>query len=293
MVEHRMAVEADLAGDLQRLRLGLHALELDAVLGLHHLDALQPAEEVEMPPGAAELAVGDRLQADRLLLRRRHRGWRDPRRRGARRRRSGPPRCAARASFSSGGRSRLPTSSARKGALLAMAEFPVTSSALTRRFRPHNGAAGGITQDAAASRGEICAIPNDARGRPAIRRSCRAARLAEEHARAAKARAGQRRACRRRASPRTAPRRSLNTISPSLTSLMRKRSHSNGRAGSMLACARLASTRSTKSPPRHSPSSRSRGVRKGRCAGGKASRKKQQARAEQRETHHLPSHARC
>ena len=68
MVEHRVAVEADLARDFQRLRLGLHALELDAVLGLDDLDAFKPAEEVEVPPGAAELAVGDRLQADRLLL---------------------------------------------------------------------------------------------------------------------------------------------------------------------------------------------------------------------------------
>ena len=61
MLEHRMAVEADLSRDFQRLCLGLHALELDAVLGLHDFDALQRAEEVEMPPGAAEFAVGDGL----------------------------------------------------------------------------------------------------------------------------------------------------------------------------------------------------------------------------------------
>ena len=32
------------------------------------LDAVEAPEEVEVPPGAAELAVGDRLQADLLLL---------------------------------------------------------------------------------------------------------------------------------------------------------------------------------------------------------------------------------
>jgi hypothetical protein len=32
------------------------------------LDAVEPPEKVEVPPGAAELAVGDRLQADLLLL---------------------------------------------------------------------------------------------------------------------------------------------------------------------------------------------------------------------------------
>ena len=68
MVEHRMAVEADLARDFQRLRLGLHALELDAVLGLDDVDALQSVEEVEMPPSAAKLAVGDGFEADLLLL---------------------------------------------------------------------------------------------------------------------------------------------------------------------------------------------------------------------------------
>ena len=32
------------------------------------LDAVEPPQEVEMPPGAAEFAVGDGLQADRFLL---------------------------------------------------------------------------------------------------------------------------------------------------------------------------------------------------------------------------------
>ncbi len=32
------------------------------------VDAVEAPEEIEMPPGAAEFAVGDRLQADVLLL---------------------------------------------------------------------------------------------------------------------------------------------------------------------------------------------------------------------------------
>ena len=49
-------------------RLGLHALKLDAVVELVDLDAVEHAEEIEVPPGAAEFAVGRALQADLLLL---------------------------------------------------------------------------------------------------------------------------------------------------------------------------------------------------------------------------------
>ena len=53
---------------LQALVAGGHAGEGDA--GVHDvlLDAVEAPEEIEMPPGAAELAVGDRLQADLFLL---------------------------------------------------------------------------------------------------------------------------------------------------------------------------------------------------------------------------------
>ena len=68
MLDHRMAREADLADDVGPLGLGLHAGELDAVLDLLHLDAVERAEEIEVPPGAAELAVGCELQAAFLLL---------------------------------------------------------------------------------------------------------------------------------------------------------------------------------------------------------------------------------
>src|SRR5262249_17505054 len=68
VVEHRMAREADLAGDPDALRLGLDPGELDAVVGRERGDAVEAAEEIEMPPRAAELAVGRALQADVLLL---------------------------------------------------------------------------------------------------------------------------------------------------------------------------------------------------------------------------------
>src|SRR5262249_31849567 len=66
--QHRMVGKADLAHDAQPLRLGLHAAGLDALLGLADLDAVEHAEKVEVPPGAAELAVGRKLKAELLLL---------------------------------------------------------------------------------------------------------------------------------------------------------------------------------------------------------------------------------
>ena len=68
MLDHRVVGEADLAVDADRPRLGLHALELDAVIELVDLDAVEHAEEIEMPPRAAEFAVGGELEPDLLLL---------------------------------------------------------------------------------------------------------------------------------------------------------------------------------------------------------------------------------
>ena len=68
MLQHRMVGESDLAGDAHAQGLGLDALELDAVVELVDLDAVEHAEEVEMPPRPAELAVGRELEADLLLL---------------------------------------------------------------------------------------------------------------------------------------------------------------------------------------------------------------------------------
>src|SRR6185503_15539731 len=50
MLEHRMRAEADLAGDADALGPGFLALELDAVVEAVLLDALEHAEEIEMPP---------------------------------------------------------------------------------------------------------------------------------------------------------------------------------------------------------------------------------------------------
>ncbi len=62
MFDHRMAGEIDLAGDLERLGLGLDAMEFDRRRA-DPLDALQAPEKIEMPPRAAEFAVGRELQA--------------------------------------------------------------------------------------------------------------------------------------------------------------------------------------------------------------------------------------
>src|SRR5262249_2956162 len=68
MLQHGVIGEADLAGDANALGLGLHPLELDAVAELVDLDAVEHAEEIEMPPGAAKLAVGREVKPDFLLL---------------------------------------------------------------------------------------------------------------------------------------------------------------------------------------------------------------------------------
>src|SRR5215472_4470609 len=63
-----MGGEAHLTGDLDAFGLGLHAVELDAAFGGVGLHAVEPPEEVEMPPRAAEFAVSRELEPDRLLL---------------------------------------------------------------------------------------------------------------------------------------------------------------------------------------------------------------------------------
>jgi hypothetical protein len=68
MLQHRMTGEADLAVDLQRVRLGLHAVKLNAVVGQVEGHAVEAAEEIKVPPGAAKLAVGGDFQPDFLLL---------------------------------------------------------------------------------------------------------------------------------------------------------------------------------------------------------------------------------
>ena len=68
MLDMRMAGESDLAGDAHALGLGLDAGELDALADRVHLDAVEALVEIELPPRAAELAVGRELEPDLLLL---------------------------------------------------------------------------------------------------------------------------------------------------------------------------------------------------------------------------------
>src|SRR5208337_2271641 len=68
VLQHRMVGESELALDANALRLGLHAVKLDAVIELVEFDAVEHAEEIEMPPGAAELAVGRDLEPDLFLF---------------------------------------------------------------------------------------------------------------------------------------------------------------------------------------------------------------------------------
>ena len=68
MIQHRVAGKAELADDPRRAVLGLHPVELNAVIDLGDLDPVEHAEEIEMPPGAAKLAVGRDLQPDLFLL---------------------------------------------------------------------------------------------------------------------------------------------------------------------------------------------------------------------------------
>src|SRR4029079_11288332 len=69
MREHRMVGrEIELARNADALWARFHAAKLDAVRQRDLLAAGQPPEEIEMPPGAAVLAVGRKLKPDLLLL---------------------------------------------------------------------------------------------------------------------------------------------------------------------------------------------------------------------------------
>jgi hypothetical protein len=63
-----MAGEAELAGRAHAFGLGFDAGEDDALAGRDHLHAVEPLEEVKLPPRAAQFSVGRELEADLLLL---------------------------------------------------------------------------------------------------------------------------------------------------------------------------------------------------------------------------------
>ena len=68
VLEHRMAAEIDFVDDARAFRPRGHAGERDP--GVHRvaLDAGEAPQKIEVPPRAAELAVGDRVEADLFLL---------------------------------------------------------------------------------------------------------------------------------------------------------------------------------------------------------------------------------
>src|SRR5258707_10729637 len=69
MREHRMIVgEIEPADHTHRVMPGLNARELDAFVGVEQFAAGELRQEIKMPPGAAEFAIGRELQADRRLL---------------------------------------------------------------------------------------------------------------------------------------------------------------------------------------------------------------------------------
>ena len=64
MIEHRVRGEPHLAGDAQPFGLGFDAaLECDAVLRAERFHAVEVFQKIEMPHGAAELAVGGAAQS--------------------------------------------------------------------------------------------------------------------------------------------------------------------------------------------------------------------------------------
>lgn len=69
VIQHRMVVgEIELADHADRIMPRLDARELDARVRVKHFAAGELGQEVKVPPGAAEFAVGRELQADRGLL---------------------------------------------------------------------------------------------------------------------------------------------------------------------------------------------------------------------------------
>jgi hypothetical protein len=69
MPKHRvLSGKIDLTGHADAFRLGLRALELDAMVEDHPFAALELPQKIEMPPRAAEFAVGGELKAHVRLL---------------------------------------------------------------------------------------------------------------------------------------------------------------------------------------------------------------------------------
>ena len=68
MLNHRVGRKTQLAGDSQPFGLGFDAaLKSDAVIGAKRFHAIQLFEKIEMPHGAAQLAIRGAVQADLRL----------------------------------------------------------------------------------------------------------------------------------------------------------------------------------------------------------------------------------
>src|SRR6185503_2793339 len=68
MLDMRMALEFDLSVDADCLMFGLDAVKLDTRVGRDRGDTFQSAKEIEVPPCAAEFAVGGKLETDFFLF---------------------------------------------------------------------------------------------------------------------------------------------------------------------------------------------------------------------------------
>ncbi|MNC11344.1 hypothetical protein D3C75_590380 [compost metagenome] len=66
--QHRVFTEAQFADHSHAVRFGLHAVKLNALLGLITLNTLQAIEKVKMPPRTTKLAVSHHMQAAGTLL---------------------------------------------------------------------------------------------------------------------------------------------------------------------------------------------------------------------------------
>lgn len=67
--QHRVMAKSQFTGDRDAPGFGLHALKLNAVVGLVPFHPVQSYKEIPMPSGAAELPVRNDLQPQRAQLR--------------------------------------------------------------------------------------------------------------------------------------------------------------------------------------------------------------------------------
>ena len=141
--------------------------------GRIQLDAVEILEEIELPPGAAEFAVGRKLEPDLLLLPDDFLDLAILDLLKLRRGQSRPWRASTRASLSAAGRNRLPTWSARNGGLVRAVTEPRSPSVMAGMSRrmPASGHPDREPAPSSRSRTTCCHRPTLRRR---ARRSCAA-----------------------------------------------------------------------------------------------------------------------